>query len=82
MAVVSLRCAEVLVREILRLHDVNAQIVGARVEDGPVGRVLVFDIDSADAPDGAIGMDPVYQQNQTTGRVTMLNPRWITGEER
>ena len=80
MPVVALHCTEELAREMFRLEGVNGRIVGAHVEDRGGHRRLVLDVETPDAPEGATGMNPVYQQDHETGRVTMLNPGWTTEE--
>lgn len=80
MAVVAFRCIEELAREMFRLDGVNGRIIGARVDTTDDRLLLVLDVDTPDAPEGATGMNPVYQQDSESGRVTMLNPGWITKE--
>ena len=77
MPVVKLRCSEQLLRAMLRLGDLNAEIIGARIAADISGSpVIEFDVDAPSAPDGTTQMHPIIKQDHGSGRVTMLDPGW------
>jgi hypothetical protein len=80
MPVVKLRCSEHLLRTMLRLDDLNAEIVGARMATDIGGSpVIEFEVDAPGAPDGTTQMHPIVKQDHDSGRVTMLDPGWRSG---
>lgn len=76
MSTIPLRASADLIAQILRLDALGAEITGARFD--PEAGQVVFDIAAPDAPQGATGMEPVYQREYPSERCIMIDPGYVT----